>query len=111
MTMDATPGDAPATATIVAADAVDKLAALATISRVVGAPVSGAGTATPTIALADGVWVQIEIPKFGEPPPLAIDVHAAAGSTVAREHAEHLLALLQRHTAWDLVRAYPVAVA
>lgn len=101
--------ESPATATLVAADAVDKLAALATISRIVAAPVSGAGTAAPKIPLADGVWVQIEIPKFGEPPPLAIDVHAAAGSPVAREHAERLLALLSDHTPWDLVRAYPVA--
>lgn len=103
--------EAPATVTIVAADAVDKLAALATISRVVGAPVNGAGTAAPKIALADGVWVQIEIPKFGEPPPLAIDVHATAGAAAAREHAERLLALLHDHTSWGLVRAYPDAAA
>lgn len=91
-----------AVATIVAADAVDKLAALATIADAVGSRVIGAGTSTPTIPLADGVWAQIEIPKFGEPPPLAIDVHATSGLEAARHHARRLADTLAHATTWSL---------
>lgn len=96
-----------AVATLVAADAVDKLAALAVIARSVGAAVVGRGTARPTVPLRDGVWVEIDIPKFGEPPPLAIDVHSAAGIEHARREALALLAVLRRDTRWSLTPAFP----
>ncbi|GAA1465100.1 hypothetical protein [Microbacterium thalassium] len=89
-------------ATIVAADAVDKLVALDTIATAVGSRIVGAGTPTPTVPLADGVWAQIEIPKFGEPPPLAIDVHATAGLDAARAHARTLADTLANATPWSL---------
>jgi hypothetical protein len=95
-----------AVATIVAADAVDKLDALAVISRTLGAPVRGGGTASPTIALADGLWIQIDIPKFGEPPPLAIDVHAVAGPAAARREALELMRRLAEATDWTLTPAF-----
>jgi hypothetical protein len=95
-----------AVATIVAADAVDKLEALAVISRTVGAPVRGAGTISPTISLGDGVWAQIDIPKFGEPPPLAIDVHALDGMEAARREATELMRRLAEATDWTLAPAF-----
>lgn len=92
----------PAIATLVAQDAVDKLAALDVIARAVGSAVSGSGTSTPSVVLAAGVRVQIEIPKFGEPPPLIIDVHADAGRDVAERHALDLLDVLRSATSWQL---------
>ncbi len=91
-----------AVATIVADVAVDKLEALETVSRAVGADVRDAGTAVPRIPLADGVWAQIEIPKFGEPPPLAIDVHALAGVDEARRRARELATRLADATGWAI---------
>ncbi|MET0297898.1 MAG: hypothetical protein ABW024_10880 [Microbacterium sp.] len=93
---------AESAATLIAQDAVDKLAALDTIARAVGSVVVGAGTSRPTVPLSEGVWAQIDIPKFGEPPPLAIDVHAVAGREVALRHARDLLGVLQRATSWHL---------
>jgi len=91
-----------AVATIVAADAVDKLVALDLIAAAVDSRVVGAGTSAPTIPLAEGVWAQIEIPKFGEPPPLAIDVHATGGLDEARAQARALAATLAEATPWSL---------
>lgn len=91
-----------AVATIVAANAVDKLAALQIIADAVGSFVKGAGTSQPAIPLAEGVWIRIEIPKFGEPPPLAIDVHAAGGTERARSEALALMERLRERTPWLL---------
>ncbi|MET0812518.1 MAG: hypothetical protein ABWY03_05645 [Microbacterium sp.] len=94
---------ASATATLVAADAVDKPTALAIIARAVGSAVDTARPARPRIPLADGVWIEIDIPKFGEPPPLAIDVHATAGFEAAKQSALAVLPLLRAATEWTIV--------
>ncbi|WP_322411572.1 hypothetical protein [Microbacterium invictum] len=107
----ASSSDAPhpgaAVATLVAADAVDKIAALAIIARATESTVIGGGTARPRIPLGEGVWIEIEIPKFGEPPPLAIDVHAVDGVVVARREALALRGVLRRVTRWSLTAAFP----
>lgn len=96
-------------ATLVAADAIDKLAALAVISLAVDRAIQDAGTSRPRIVIADGVWIQIDIPKFGEPPPVAIDVHAEAGLAVAQRHARELLEVLREATVWTLSAAFDAA--
>lgn len=91
-----------AIATLVAADAVDKLAALEVVSRALGAPITGGGTPSARIRLADDAWIEIDIPKFGEPPPLAVDVHVVGGVEDARRHARRVLAVLRAKTEWNL---------
>lgn len=93
----------PAVATLVAGVAVDKLTALDVVARAVGSAVAGAGTPSARVPLADGVWVEIDIPKFGEPPPLALDVHSMDGVEDARSHARALLELLRTTTEWTVV--------
>ncbi|WP_439592477.1 hypothetical protein [Microbacterium sp.] len=93
----------PAIATLVAADAVDKPTALATIARAVGSAVDATRPARPRVPLAGGVWVEIDIPKFGEPPPLAIDVHSPAGFEAAKRSALALLEVLRAATDWTIV--------
>ena len=89
-------------ATLVLRRAVTKLDALAMIALVLDRPVEGAGTVRPRITLGDTVWAEVEIPKFGEPPPLAIDVY----STVSHEHAVlealRLMAALEQYTGWSI---------
>lgn len=97
------PAPASAVATLVAADAIDKLTALAVIAHAVGSAVDTRNPARPRIPLGDGVWIEIDIPKFGEPPPLAIDVHATAGFDTARRRARELLAVLGEATDWTIV--------
>ena len=49
-----------------------------------------------------GAWVEIEIPKFGEPPPLAIDVYSTVSDDHARLQALTLLATLEAYTGWSI---------
>ncbi|HEX5858492.1 MAG TPA: hypothetical protein VFY91_10345 [Microbacterium sp.] len=89
-------------ATLVVGDAVTKLAALAVLALAVDAPVQNAGTARPFIRLSSDAWAEIEIPKFGEPPPLAIDVYSSAGLADARREALSVAAALSQNTAWTV---------
>lgn len=89
-------------ATIVVRSPVTKIDALAIVALAVDSPVREARTMRPYVELAGGARAEIEIPKFGEPPPLAIDVY----STVSHDHAAlealSLMARLEEHTGWSI---------
>jgi hypothetical protein len=87
-------------ATLVVLDAVTKLDALAVIALAVDRPVSDARTMRPFIELEGGARVEIEIPKFGEPPPLALDVYSVLSHEHAAMSALALLQRLEQATAW-----------
>ncbi|QWT22674.1 hypothetical protein KPL76_07565 [Subtercola sp. PAMC28395] len=89
-------------ATIILYQAISKLDTLAVISLVVDAPVENAKLGRPVIRLADQAWVEVELPKLGEPPPLAIDVYSTVSTDQARLEALTLVAALRRQTAWDV---------
>ena len=89
-------------ATIVVRSAVTKLDALAIVALAVDRPVENQRTIRPLVHLADGAWVEIEIPKFGEPPPLAIDVYSTVSDDHARLQALTLTATLENYTGWSI---------
>ncbi|MFB2586407.1 hypothetical protein [Herbiconiux liukaitaii] len=89
-------------ATLVVRDAVTKLDALAIVSLAVDRPVSGARTVHPFIELEGGARVEIEIPRFGEPPPLALDVYSTLSFDHAAMSALALLSRLEATTAWTV---------
>jgi hypothetical protein len=89
-------------ATIVVMSAVTKLDALAIVALAVDHPVERQKTMRPFVSLAESAWVEIEIPKFGEPPPLAIDVYSTVSDDHARLQALTLMAQLQRYTGWGI---------
>ena len=89
-------------ATLVVGDAVTKLEALTVLARAVDSTVDGAGTARPRIRLSPDAWAEIEIPKFGEPPPLAIDVYSTIDVSDARRQALAVADALAEHTAWSI---------
>lgn len=93
-------------ATIVVMSAVTKLDALAIVALAVDHPVERQKTMRPYVPLDGeyraGAWVEIEIPKFGEPPPLAIDVYSTISDDHARLHALTLLAQLGQYTGWSI---------
>jgi len=89
-------------ATIVVRSAVTKLDALAIVALAVDAPVQQQRTTRPYVELAYGAWVEIEIPKFGEPPPLAIDVYSTVSDDHARLQALTLMATLEAYTGWSI---------
>ena len=94
-------------ATIVVMSAVTKLDALAIVALAVDRPVERQRTMRPFVPLdgsgdRHGAWVEIEIPKFGEPPPLAIDVYSTVSDDHARLQALTLLARLEQYTGWGI---------
>lgn len=95
-------------ATLVVGNAVTKLDALTVIALTLDAAVEGAGTVRPWIPIAPDAWVEIEIPKFGEPPPLAIDVCSILGEDHARLEALALAARLEPVTGWRIRPDFPV---
>lgn len=89
-------------ATIVADIHATKPEALAVIAATLDAPVQGAHTAAPFVGLPHGGRVEVEIPKFGEAPPLAIDVYDPRGAAEARAAAAALLASLTDVVGWPV---------
>ncbi|PPF87864.1 hypothetical protein C5B96_03535 [Subtercola sp. Z020] len=89
-------------ATIILYQAISKLDTLAVISLAVDRPVENAKLGRPMIPLAEGAWVEVELPKLGEPPPLAIDVYSTVSDDQARLEALTLVATLRRQTGWEV---------
>ncbi|WEO78858.1 hypothetical protein BJQ94_07445 [Cryobacterium sp. SO2] len=89
-------------ATIVADTHATKPEALGIIALTLDAAVQGAQTAHAFVALPHGGRVEVDIPKFGEAPPLAIDVYDPRGAAEARAAAQSLLDLLAASTGWPL---------
>ena len=89
-------------ATIIVDAAVTKPEALDAIAAALGSTVQSPGTARPYVALPHGGRVVVDIPKFGEAPPLAIDVSDPRGATESRRAAEALLDRLTASTGWQI---------
>lgn len=95
-------------ATLVVQSAVTKIDALAIIALALDSPVRDARTVRPYIELVGGERVEIEIPKFGEPPPLAIDVISTDSLHAARIAAIALQMTLESVTPWRIVPDFDV---
>ena len=89
-------------ATLIVRDAVTKLDALAIVALASEATVTDARTVRPRVVLPGGAWVEVEIPKFGEHPPLALDVYSELGDDHAKLAALALLQRLEEQTAWTV---------
>jgi hypothetical protein len=87
-------------ATIVVQAHVTKPDALRVIAQAAGSTVQDAATAHPFVPLVGGGRVEVEIPKFGEAPPLAIDVFSPQSEEQARGSALALQAALATVTDW-----------
>ena len=95
-------------ATLVLRRAVTKPDALAMIALVLDRPIDRVGTARPRVMLGTDVWAEVEIPKFGEPPPLAIDVYSTRSEDQARLEALRLAAVLEEMAGWVVHPDFPV---
>jgi hypothetical protein len=89
-------------ATIVANIHATKPEALGVIAAALDSAVNGAHTAHAWIDLPHHGRVEVEIPKFGEAPPLAIDVYDPRGEAEARAAAQSLLEVLVAATSWPM---------
>ncbi|TFD53981.1 hypothetical protein E3T55_04640 [Cryobacterium frigoriphilum] len=89
-------------ATIIVNATITKPEALDAIAAALGCAVQDAGTARPFVPLPHGGRVVVDIPKFGEAPPLAIDVSDPRGATESRLAAQALLDRLTASTGWHI---------
>jgi hypothetical protein len=95
----------PPTVSLIADVAITRLDALDTLARAAGSAVTNPGTSSAHVVLTGGGIASVDIPKFGEAPPLAIDVSADTDPE-ARAAAERLLVDLGAATDWSVVREY-----
>lgn len=95
----------PYVVTLVVDLPITKLDALEVISFVADGDVEYRGTAHPRVGLAPNVWAEVQIPKFADPPPLAIDVCSDASLDAAAQAADRLAAALVR-VGWTVRRPY-----
>ena len=98
----------PACATLVIQVAVDKREALAVTARAAGSTIENPVSVRARVTLPGGAWAEIDIPKFGEPPPLAIDVYSTADVADARAAALSLAAALTEREGWTVHPDFPV---
>ena len=94
-----------ATVSLIVDAAITRIDALDLIARSARSVVTDPGTSFARVPLAGGASASIDIPKFGEAPPLAIDVTAAddAGALAA---ADALLRDLTTASDWPIHRDY-----
>ncbi len=100
--MDAvTPADSgipnpPFVVTLVIDLPIAKPDALDTIAFVSDGSVENAGSAWPRVVLGGDAWAEVQIPKFADPPPLAVDVCSGRSLDAAHAAADRLAAALER---------------
>lgn len=91
---DATSG--PFVVTLVVDLPIAKPDALEVIAFVSDGAIEHARTAHPRVGLGRGVWAEVQIPKFADPPPLAVDVCSDVSWNVAATEAARLADALRR---------------
>ena len=69
---------------------ITKLHALDVIAFVSDSAIADARTASPRVSLSPDAWAEVQIPRFADPPPIAIDVCSDASFDVARAAADRL---------------------
>ena len=87
---------APFVATLVVDLPITKLDALEVIAFVSDGAIENAGTAYPRVSVGPNAWAEVQIPRFADPPPLAIDVCSDVSAQVAHTAAVRLADALQR---------------
>lgn len=85
----------PFVVTLVVDMPITKLDALDVVAFAADSYVEHAGTAFPRVGLAPNVWAEVQIPKFADPPPLAIDVCSDVSLDRAIAHAQRLAVALE----------------
>ena len=82
---------------------ITKLHALDVIAFAADSAIRDARTASPRVPLSPEAWAEVQIPRFADPPPIAIDVCSDASVEVASAAADRLTEALTQ-AGW-IVRA------
>ncbi|QIG40977.1 hypothetical protein G5T42_17100 [Microbacterium sp. 4R-513] len=86
----------PFVVTLVVDLPIAKPDALEVIAFVADSEVENARTAFPRVGLERDVWAEVQIPRFADPPPLAIDVCTDVSVATAERAAARLAEALER---------------
>ena len=92
----------PYSATLVVHEAITKLDALDAMAAALKVAIQRPGTSRPFVSVGEGEWAEIEIPKFGEAPPLSIDVYSVSSRADAEARALALMGQLATSTGWTI---------
>ena len=92
----------PSSATLVVHEAITKLEALDAMAETLRVPIQRPATSRPFVVVGQDSWAEVEIPKFGEAPPLSIDVYSANSAADAEARALALMALLAAAKGWAI---------
>lgn len=82
--------DATFAVTLVVDMPITKLHALDVIAFAADSAIRDARTASPRVPLSPEAWAEVQIPRFADPPPIAIDVCSDASVDVASAAADRL---------------------
>ncbi|WP_232224530.1 hypothetical protein [Microbacterium sp. 1.5R] len=82
--------DATFAVTLVVDMPITKLHALDVIAFAADSAIRDARTASPRVPLSPDAWAEVQIPRFADPPPIAIDVCSDASVEVASAAADRL---------------------
>ena len=75
---------------------ITKPDALDVIAFVSDGVVENARTVSPRVSLGPNAWAEVQIPRFADPPPVAVDVCSDASVAIARAAALRLATALER---------------
>jgi hypothetical protein len=75
---------------------ITKLDALEVIAFVSDGVVENARTAYPRVPVGRNAWAEVQVPRFADPPPLAVDVCSDVSTELARVAAVRLADALER---------------
>ena len=88
--------DATFAVTLVVDMPITKLHALDVIAFAADSAIQDARTASPRVPLSPEAWAEVQIPRFADPPPIAIDVCSDASVDVASAAADRLTEALMQ---------------
>lgn len=90
-------------AALVCHESLTKRDALRQLRASLGYALRNADSANPVLTLSSSSWLTIEIPKFGEAPPLTLDVWSSESRDDAEAHALELSSQIAENLGWHVV--------
>lgn len=89
-------------AALVCHEALTKRDAFAALHDSLGFRIRNEGSPDPVMVMSASSWLTIDIPKFGEAPPLTLDVWSSKSVDAAREAALDLASQITENIGWNV---------
>lgn len=89
-------------AALVCHEALTKRDAFEQLRGLLGLDIRNPDSAQPVMVIDATTWLTIDIPKFGEAPPLTLDVWSSVSVDEARKHANALASKIAENLGWTV---------